>query len=74
LTGKIVSQEQATNRVLDTSAHLHHVLHNFLDRRIFNRHVDSTHGDHKVQAGDDVARILDELVKVGEVVDRVVFL
>jgi hypothetical protein len=59
--------------MLNTSAHVHHVLHELLNGRIFNGHVGGSHCNHKIQSWDDVACILDELVKVGQVVDRVVF-
>jgi hypothetical protein len=72
LTREVVSQEKAANGVLHSATHLHHVLHNLLDRRILDRHVDGADRDHKVQAGDDVPGILNELVEVGEVVDGVV--
>jgi hypothetical protein len=58
--------------VLHATTHLHHVLHNLLDRRIFNCHIDSTDRGHKIEARNDVACILDELVQVGEVVHGVV--
>jgi len=73
LTAEVVAEEETTDRVLDTSAHLHHVLHNLFDGSILNTHVDGSDGNHEVQAGDDVAGILDELVEVGKVVGRVRF-
>ena len=72
LAGQIVAQEEAADGVLDAATHLHHVLHDLLDGRILNGHVDGADGDHEVQARDDVAGILDEFVEVGEVVDGVV--
>jgi hypothetical protein len=72
LAGQIVAQEQAADGVLDAATHLHHVLHDLLDGRILNGHVDGADGAHEVQAGDDIAGILDELVQVGKVVDGVV--
>jgi hypothetical protein len=72
LTGKVVPQKQTTNRVLDSATHLHHVLHDLLDRRILNGHVDSADSDHEVQAGNDISGILDELVEVSEVVYGVI--
>jgi hypothetical protein len=58
--------------VLYSATHLHHVLHDFLNGRILNRHVDGADGAHEVQAGNDIAGILDELVQVGQMVYRVV--
>lgn len=72
LASEIVAQEEAANRVLHSATHLHHVLHNFLDGRILNCHVDGANSDHEVQAGNDISGILDELVEVGEVVYGVV--
>lgn len=71
LTTKIVAKEETANGMLDTSAHLHHVLHNLLDRGILDAHVDGADGDHEVETRDNVAGILDELVEIGEVVGRV---
>jgi len=73
LASEVVSQKQAADGMLNPATHLHHVLHDFLDWRILNGHIDGAHGDHEVQARNNVAGILDELVKVGEVVHRVVF-
>lgn len=39
LTGQIVPQEQAASRVLHSSRHLKHVLHDLADRGILDRHV-----------------------------------
>lgn len=71
LPTQIVPQEQAANRMLNSTTHFHHVFHNLLDRGIFDGHIDRSDGDHEVEARDDVSSILDEFVKVGEVVDRV---
>lgn len=57
---------------MDSATHLHHVLHNLLDGRILNSHVDGPDGDHEVQAGDDISGILDEFVEIGEVIYGVV--
>jgi hypothetical protein len=72
LAGQIVAQEQATDGVLHSATHLHHVFHDLLDRRVLNGHVHSADGAHEVQAGNDIPGILDELVQVGEVVHGVV--
>ncbi len=52
----------------DSSGHFHHILHDFLDWSIGNGHVHGTDGNHEVKTGNDVASVLDQLVKVGEVV------
>ena len=44
--------------MLHTPTHLHHILHNLLDRGILYGHVDRAHRDHKVESRDDVASIL----------------
>jgi hypothetical protein len=72
LTSKIVTQKQAPDGVLNSATHLHHVLHDFLYRRILNGHVDGADGAHEIQTGNDVPGVLDELIQVGKVVDRVV--
>lgn len=54
--------------MLHASAHLHHILHDLLDRRIFYTHVNRPDRDHEVQARDDVACILHQLVEVCEVI------
>lgn len=58
--------------MLDAAAHLHHVLHDFLDGCILNGHVDGPNGDHEVQTGDYVAGILHKLVEVGQMVYGVI--
>jgi hypothetical protein len=73
LTAEVVAEEETTDRVLNTSAHLHHVLHNLFDGSILNAHVDGSDGDHEVQTRDNVAGILNKLVEVGEVVGRMGF-
>lgn len=65
---EVVPQEQASGRVLDPARHLHHVLHDLLYGRARDRHVDRADRDHEVQPRDNVARVLDEFVQVGEVV------
>jgi len=72
LASEVVAQKKAANGVLDSATHLHHVLHDLLDGRVLDSHVHGADGAHEVQAGDDVAGILDELVEVGEVVYGVV--
>jgi hypothetical protein len=72
LASEVVAQKQAPDGVLDSATHLHHVLHDFLDGRILNGHVDGADGAHEIEAGNDVPGILDELIEVGQVVDRVV--
>jgi hypothetical protein len=72
LAGEIVAQKQTADGVLDSATHLHHVLHDLLDGRILNGHVDGADGAHEVQARNDIPGILDELVQVGEVVYGVV--
>lgn len=72
LAGEVVTQEQATDGVLNSATHFHHVLHDLLHRGVLNGHVDGADGDHEVQARDDVAGILDELVQVSQVVHGVV--
>jgi hypothetical protein len=62
LAGKIVPQEQAANGMLDSATHLHHILHNLLDWRIFNGHVHGADGAHEIQARNDISGILHELV------------
>lgn len=57
---------------MDSATHLHHVLHDLLDGRILNGHVDGTDRDHEIEARYDVSGILDELVQVSKVVDGVV--
>jgi hypothetical protein len=68
LAAQVVSQKQAAHRMLDAPAHLHHVFHDLFHRCALNAHVDGSNGDHKVEAGHDVASILDEFVEVGEMV------
>ena len=65
---EVVAQKEATRRVLHAATHLHHVLHDLLDRRIGHGHVDAADGDHEVEARHDVAAVLHELVQVREVV------
>src|SRR6266536_5724810 len=60
--------------MLYTSAHFHHVLHDLFYRSIWNGHIDRSHSYHEVQSRDDIACVLDEFVKVCEVVDRVALL
>ena len=67
LATEVVSKEQTANRMKYTARHLHHVLHNFADGGLWDRHIHGADGDHEVQPGDDVPRILHELVQVGEV-------
>lgn len=74
LTRQVVSEEQSTNWVLDASAHFHHVLHDLFDGTLVYRHVDSTHSDHEVQAGNNISGILNKLVEVRKVVDGMVLL
>lgn len=45
---EIVSEKETPCRVLHTARHLHHVLHNLLDRRVRNRHVDCPDRHHEV--------------------------
>jgi hypothetical protein len=74
LSEQVVAEEQATDGVLDTTAHVHHVLHQLLNWCALDGHVSGAHCDHQVEAGNDIAGILDELVQVGEVVHGVVLL
>src|SRR2546421_11522881 len=70
LPTQVIPEEETSNRVLNTARHFHHVLHNFLHWGILNSHVDSADGDHKIEPWDDVACVLDELVKVCKVINR----
>jgi hypothetical protein len=58
--------------MLYPTTHLHHILHDLLDRRILNCHIDGADSGHKIEARDDISCILDELVQIGEVVHGVV--
>jgi len=71
LATEIIPQEQSTNGMLHTTTHFHHVLHDLLDGSIFDCHVYSAHGDHEIQTGYYVSRILHEFIEVGQVVDGV---
>ncbi len=66
-TAEIVTEKETSSWMLNTSAHLHDVLHDFLDGSVGYRHVYASHGDHEVETGYDVSAILHELVQVGEV-------
>lgn len=55
--------------MLDAPAHLHHVLHDFLDWRILDRHVHGADSDHQVKAGNNIASILNKFVQVCQVID-----
>lgn len=52
---QIMPQEQPTRRMLYSSRHLHHILHDLLDGRIGDRHIDGADGDHEVETGNDVS-------------------
>lgn len=45
---QVVSKEQAACRVLHAASHLHHVLHDLLDRRLGDGHVNGPNGHHEV--------------------------
>ena len=68
LTRKIVSEEQSASRMLNAPGHFHHILHNLLNRSIWDAHVHCADGDHEVEAWDDIASVLYELIQVCEVV------
>ena len=68
LSAQVVSQEETSYRMEYSSRHLHHVLHDLLYRRVWDRHVYRADSYHKIQSGDDVAGILYKFVEVGEVV------
>ena len=63
-----MSEEQPAYGVEDAPAHLHHVLHDFLDGCVGDGHVYRADGDHEVETGDDISGVLDELVEICEVV------
>ncbi len=67
-TAEVVAEEETSGGMLNTSAHLHDVLHDLFDGSVGYRHVNASNGDHQVKTWDDVAAVLDELVQVGEVV------
>lgn len=68
LPRKIMPQEKTSSRMLHTSRHLHHILHDLLNRRIRDTHIDRANGDHKIKTRDDVSSVLDEFVEISEVV------
>lgn len=65
LASEVVTEEQATDGMLHAAAHLHHILHDLLDGRILNGHINCADGDHEVQTRDNIACILNEFVQVG---------
>ena len=67
LAHQVVSRKHAAQRILNTSQHFLHVLHDLFNRRVFHPHIYRPDSYHQVETRYDVPSILDEFVEIGEV-------
>ena len=47
-SGEIVTKEESSSRMLYSTSHFHHILHDFLDGSVGNRHVNGSDGHHEI--------------------------